>query len=315
MAAAIRRERPAVVVHTVGPFQRTAAVIADAVLETGDYVDLANDVATLSQLRERDEAARRFGHTLVVGAGFGVAATESVVTWLVGERAPAQRVRVDMIPSVASTAGVVGEALAATLVEGLPGVAGGGRFQGRRIADGRLAPAPIGGEPTRLTTPDGDEVTSALMPLGELLAAERASQARFVVAASSEAPSGGLLRRIMPAALMLLHIGPLRRFLARRLAAVKVSDRPGPRKHSWAHAHVEWADGTSREGWLRLGDASDFTAAVAAEVAHRLLAGQGRPGTYTPAALFGSSLAEACGGEYLPPTTRSGPATSKAALP
>ncbi|WAL65897.1 hypothetical protein ORV05_34425 [Amycolatopsis cynarae] len=33
MAAAIRRERPAVAVNTVGPFQQTAAVIADAVLE------------------------------------------------------------------------------------------------------------------------------------------------------------------------------------------------------------------------------------------------------------------------------------------
>ncbi|WAL65896.1 hypothetical protein ORV05_34420 [Amycolatopsis cynarae] len=129
--------------------------------------------------------------------------------------------------------------MAATLVEGLPGVAGGGRFQGRRIVDGQLAPAPIGGEPMRLTTPDGDRVTSALMPLGELLAAERASQARFVGAASNEAPSGGLLRLIVPAGLMLLHIGPLRRFLTRRLAAVKVSDsQPGrepgrrPPRHS-----------------------------------------------------------------------------------
>lgn len=36
-----------------------------------------------------------------------------------------------------------------------------------------------------------------------------------------------------------------------------------------------------------------------AEVARRLLVGEGRPGAWTPAALFGSSLAEACGGEYL----------------
>jgi hypothetical protein len=29
---------------------------------------------------------------------------------------------------------------------------------------------------------------------------------------------------------------------------------PRPREHSWGHARVEWADGTVREGWLRLGD-------------------------------------------------------------
>ncbi|MEU6716973.1 saccharopine dehydrogenase NADP-binding domain-containing protein [Nonomuraea sp. NPDC046802] len=299
MAEAIRRERPAVTVNTIGPFQQTAAVIADAALEGGDYVDLGNDVATISQLVERDEPARRAGHTLVTGAGFGVTATESVVTWLVEGRPPAARVRIDMIPSIASTAGVVGDALAATLTEGLPGIEGGGRFQGRRITHGRLAKAPFGGSPTRLTTPDGDQVTTALLPLGELLAAEHASKAPFVDAGSSEAPSGALARLVMPAGLTLLHIAPLRRFATRRLAAVKVSERPRPRKHSWAHARVQWADGTTREGWLRLPDANDFTATVAAEVTNRLLAGQGRPGTYTPAALFGSSLAESCGGEYL----------------
>jgi hypothetical protein len=38
---------------------------------------------------------------------------------------------------------------------------------------------------------------------------------------------------------------------------------------------------------------------TAAEVARRLLPGEGKPGAYTPAALFGPSLAQACGGEYL----------------
>jgi hypothetical protein len=42
-----------------------------------------------------------------------------------------------------------------------------------------------------------------------------------------------------------------------------------------------------------------FTAAVAEEVAQRLLKGEGRPGSHTPGALFGSELAEAAGGEFL----------------
>jgi hypothetical protein len=62
---------------------------------------------------------------------------------------------------------------------------------------------------------------------------------------------------------------------------------------------LQWADGTTREGWLRAGEAQSYTGAVPAEVARRLLAGEGRPGAHTPAALFGPSLAEACGGEYL----------------
>jgi hypothetical protein len=80
---------------------------------------------------------------------------------------------------------------------------------------------------------------------------------------------------------------------------VKLRRRERPREHSWGHARLEWADGTTREGWLRVGEAQAFTGAVPAEVARRLLAGEGRPGAYTPADLFGPSLAEACGGEYL----------------
>ena len=61
------------------------------------------------------------------------------------------------------------------------------------------------------------------------------------------------------------------------------------------NARVEWADGTIQVGWLRAGDAQVFTGAVPAEVARRLLAGEG-PGAFTPTALFGPSLALACGG-------------------
>ncbi|MEU8419602.1 hypothetical protein AB0C15_01835 [Micromonospora sp. NPDC048835] len=45
--------------------------------------------------------------------------------------------------------------------------------------------------------------------------------------------------------------------------------------------------------------ATAYTGAVPAEITSRLLAGDGQQGAYTPAALFGSALAESCGGEYL----------------
>jgi short subunit dehydrogenase-like uncharacterized protein len=301
MAANIVRERAAVVVNTVGPFQSTAGPIAEAVIRAGgDYVDLANDLATVSLLLGRHAEAERAGSTIVTGAGFGVTATESLATWLMTGRPPAERARVDMIPSFAIEEGALGEALAATLLDGLPGVAGGGRFQGRRIAEGRLIAAGIGSRAETFTTPDGDPVTTAGMPLGELVAAAKATQGRFVDAASSEAPHGALLRAVGPAALALLHIAPLRRYAIRRLAARRSPAAPRPREHSWARARIEWPDGTIREGWLRLGDAGVFTARVAAETAARLRAGQGRAGAFTPAALFGTTLAEAAGASFVP---------------
>ncbi len=304
-AAGIRDARPAVVVSTVGPFGTSAPPVVDACLAAGsDYVDLANDLAAVTALLDRQADAERAGRTLVTGAGFGVVATESVVVWLcsgpdgTGSTRQAVRVRTDMVPSLALQAGPLGEALAGTLVDGLPGAAGGRRFQGRRFTDGRLGPAPLAGSVRTLTTPEGDTVTTALMPLGELVAAQRASGAPSVESASSEVPHGRLVRALLPVGSNLLAVGPLRRFAARRLAAVTFPARPAPRAHSWGHAVVTWTDGTTSEGWLRLGEAQATTDAVAAEVVRRLVLGECRPGASTPAALFGPGLARSVGGEY-----------------
>jgi short subunit dehydrogenase-like uncharacterized protein len=300
MAAEIRRQRPAAVVNTIGPFTRTAPSMSRACLDAGsDYLDLANDLAAVATTLGLDDSVAARGRTVVTGAGFGVTATESVVVKLCEGRIPPQSVRVDMVPSLDLEAGRLGEALAGTILEGIPGVEGGGRFQGRRYRNGRLVAARIGGDRVRLTLPDGNVVTSAGMPLGELMAAQRASGAPNVIAASSEAPSAPLVRAILPIAMALLAIGPVRRVATRRLAAMILTARPKPREYSWGHAVVRWADGTTREGWLRLGEAQEWTGAVPAEVVRRLLAGAGKPGAFTPAALFGPALAESCGAEYV----------------
>ena len=298
-AAEIRRQRPAVVINTIGPFTTTAVPIVRACLPGSHYVDLANDVAAVLATLGLDGAAAGAGRTVVTGAGFGVTASESVVVQLCQGRPAPARVRVDMIPSLETEAGVIGEALAGTILDGLPGVEGGGRYQGRRYQDGRLVAARLGGDVTHLILPDGARVSTAGIPLGELLAAQRASGAASVVAASSEMPSSPAARAVLPLATALLTVGPVRNFAKSRLARVKLKARARPRPYSWGHARVEWADDTIREGWLRVGDAQVFTGAVPAEIARRLLAGEGRPGAFTPAALFGSSLALACGGEYV----------------
>jgi hypothetical protein len=311
-AAEIQRQQPAVVINTVGPFTTTAGPLVRACLPASHYVDLANDLPAVAALVDLDQQATAAGKTLVTGAGFGVTATESVVVQLIQRRseqpgrpsdpelakAPA-RVRVDMVPSLALEAGVFGEALAGTILDGFPDARGRGRYEGRRYEDGRLVRARIAGDPASLTLPDGTKVTTASMPLGELIAAQRASGAPSVISASSEAPSSPAIRALLPLATTLLAIGPVRAFARKRLAAVKFEDRERPREYSYGHARLEWPDGTVQDGWIRLGDAQTFTGAVPAEIAHRLLNGQGRPGAYTPAALFGPSLAEACGAEYL----------------
>ena len=188
-------------------------------------------------------------------------------------------------------AGVVGPALAGSILGGL---ADGGQ----EVRGGRLARARLAADPERLTTPDGDTVTTASAPTAELLAAWRASRADSVVAASSLVPTGPVTR-LIPAASALFRLPGVSAFATGRLARVRMKARPRPRPSSWAHARAQWPSGTVREGWLRAGDGMDFTVAATAEVAQRLARGEGRPGAHTPGALFGPDLAVAAGGEFL----------------
>jgi short subunit dehydrogenase-like uncharacterized protein len=280
------------VVNTIGPFTETAETVARACLPSSHYLDLANDVRSFSEVLDLHEAAVAAGRTLVPGAGFGVAATESVVAMLCAGRPIPERVRTDMIPSVAGEEGTVGEALAASIVDVVPD-------GGRRYVDGHLQRVTPGHDAAVLTLPDGSSVTTAGMPFGELVAARRVSGAPSVVAASSMAPSAGAVRALFPVAGLALSASPLRSVARHGLARVRTRARERPREHSYAHARVEWADGTVREGWLRTGEAGDFTATVAAEVARRLAAGQGPAGAHTPVAALGTEIVTTAGAELM----------------
>jgi len=290
--AALAQQAPAVVVNTVGPFTTTALDVVRACPPGTHYVDVANELSAVEKILGLDREAAAADHVFVTGAGFGVLATESVLLRLCDGHPPATRVRVDALASVATEPGVIGSALAATIVEIIT-------FGGREVRHGRLVRSRSAAHPVQLTTPDGEVLATGSGASGELIAAWRASHADSVVAASTAAPSSAIVRFVLPAVSAIFRIPGIGRFAVNRIARIPVRAQDRPRPHSWGHARAEWSSGRIREGWLRAGDGMDFTAAVAAEVTHRLLKGEGRPGAYTPGALFGPELAEAAGGEFL----------------
>jgi short subunit dehydrogenase-like uncharacterized protein len=292
VAAEITRQRPTVVVNTIGDYANTAVPIARAGMPGGHYVDLADDLVALPRLFALHEEAAAAGSTLVTAAGFGALATEAVVVALCAGRARPSRVHVDALSSVAVEAGVVGAAYATSIVDVLTS-------GGRRIEDGHLVETRLGADPRHLALPDGQTARAAALPAGELLVAHRASGAPTVTAASSLVPTGPLARAVLPVAARALSVPALRRLAIRGLGRVTVGARPRPRQHSWGHAVVEWPDGTRREGWLRAADGMGFTVDAATEVAVRLAAGGGRPGAATPAVTFGPEVAVAAGAHLL----------------
>lgn len=292
MAAEIAKQRPAVVVNTIGEYAETAVPIARACLPGGHYVDLAADLTAMTALLDLHQDAVAAGSTFVTGAGFGVLATEAVVAKLCENHPGASQVRVDALASVAIGAGAIGAAFAATAVDMLT-------TGGRRYDNGRLVKTRLGADPRQLTLPDGQTVKSAGIPSGELLAAQRASGAPNVRVTSALAPTAPVVRASLPLLATLLSVPALRRFAVSRMARARLKATPRPRQHSWGHAVVTWPDGTSREGWLRADDGLDYTAEVATETAARLARGEGKPGANTPAAAFGPDLATAVGGTFV----------------
>ncbi len=239
------------------------------------YVDVANELSAVQTVLGLGRRAAAAGQVMVTGAGFGVLGTEGVVLRLCDGQPRPTQVRVDAIPSLALEAGVVGEALAATIVEII-------RFGGRSVKGGRLVASPSVADPLTLTTPDGDVISTGSGANGELVAAWRASGADGVVAATTAAPSNGLVRLLLPAVTGVVRLPGMGQLATRGIARVPLRAAARPRPSSWGHARVQWPSGLVRDGWLRVGDAMEFTASVAAEATRRLLRGEGRPGSYTP---------------------------------
>ncbi|MGW0955328.1 hypothetical protein ACWDAO_07690 [Streptomyces sp. NPDC001212] len=263
-------------VNTMGAFAATAPVIARACMPGGHYVDQANDVVAVDRLLALHDEAVRAGSTLVTGAGFGVLSTEAVVAKLCEEQPTPHRVRVDAVASVAVEAGVLGSALAASIVDVLT-------TGGRQYENGRLMTSRLGADPQQLIFPDGESAKTAGVSSGELVAAHAVSGAPFVTATSALVPAAPLMRALLPLLGRLLSVPTLRRLTVDRLGRVPVKAAPRPHKHSRGHAVVEWAEGTRHEGWLRADDGMDFTAdrprRVPATTASAGTACRGRPGT------------------------------------
>lgn len=293
ICARLAAEAPEVVINTVGPFHITAPQVAQACPARTHYVDVANDLASFEALHAMAGAAVESDRTLVSGAGFGVLGTEAILMHLLEGQDTPSRVRVDSIASVATEPGAIGGSLAATIVSGL-------LDGGREVRGGHLVHTRAGGAVEKLTAPDGNVLRTAAMSSGELFAAWKASGAPTVVGASGLAPTRPIARVAMLAAGAALQAPGVVRFATRRLARVKVARaKERPRESTWGHARVEWPSGLVREGWMRAGEAMDFTSAAVVEVALRLGRGEGRPGAYTPARLFGADLALAAGGEFV----------------
>lgn len=166
-----------VVVNTVGPFATLAPPVVDACLETGTgYVDIGNELAAVQALLDRDADARAAGVTLVTGAGFGLAVTESLLLTLGGEDVASALVVA--APHNAYDTEGVRSTVAATIPDGTAW-----------YSEGELVRAPMGTGATTVSFA-GKEWTAFPAPLGDLIAARLITGAGTVTALRATESTG-----------------------------------------------------------------------------------------------------------------------------
>jgi short subunit dehydrogenase-like uncharacterized protein len=162
-----------VVLSTIGPFARQAGPVVDACLAARvPYVDIANEWPAVRGLLDLDGQARAHAVTLVTGAGFGPAATETLVLRLVEQLGA-----VPNLVRVAAAAGVTrqSDGVRQTIQESLS--------QGVAVTyrDGQVVEEALGSGATVVTF-GGAERQMLPGPVGDLETARLASGAANVVA-------------------------------------------------------------------------------------------------------------------------------------
>ena len=172
------------VLSTIGPFARWAGPVIDACLAAKlPYVDIANEWPAVRGLLDRDEQARAHAVTLVTGAGFGPAATETLVLRLVAQmRVVPHAVRVAAAAGVTRQSDGVRQTIQESLSQGVAVT----------YRDGQVVREALGSGATVLTF-GGAQRQMLPGPVGDLEAARLASGAANVVAyiANPSARSGG----------------------------------------------------------------------------------------------------------------------------
>jgi short subunit dehydrogenase-like uncharacterized protein len=286
-----RAPRPDLVLNLVGPSTETAPPVLEWCLRNGaHYCDVANELDAFGHTLGRDDAARRAAVSVVTGAGFGVVATEALVSALRGDRPPAASARVAAMPGMTAR----GRNVAASAVEVL--AAGG-----RAYRSGVLTRTRPGSAYWRIPTPRGGSMGGLGVAVGDLESARRASGAGDVDAFTAEIPANGLVRAVLPALTRASRYGAIRRAIE---YGVGLTDSPGPAGRgddyvSLSYAQLDWADGESRAGWLKMGDGYEFSGKVGAAVVLAQLAGGVPSGAHTPTSVLGPQLAFAAGATFV----------------
>jgi short subunit dehydrogenase-like uncharacterized protein len=279
LAAALLRFR--LVLHAAGPFSQTSKPMVEACLATRvHYLDITGEIGVFERIARQDDRARQAGVVLLPGVGFDVVPTDCLAAALAHALPEADRLEL----AFCSAGGSWSRGTAKTMVEGLP-------LGAAERRQGKIVPLPVAAEMREIPFGCGPRWA---MPLGwgDVSTAFRTTGIPnirvWIATPRAQIRRLQRLRWLLP----LAALAPIRRLLHRRIERTvtgpSAAVRERARMHLWGQATAP--DGRRAEAVLETPEGYALTASAAVAAARRVLAGEVKPGTWTPAAAFGAGF-------------------------
>ena len=269
------------VLHCAGPFAHTARPMLEACLHTRThYLDITGEIAVFELAASLGERARAQGITLLPGSGFDVVPTDCLALFLHRQLPDATHLAL----AFANVGGGLSQGTARTMAEGL----GDG---GAMRRDGRIVAVPLGHRAMEVDFGGLRRFVMAI-PWGDVATAFYTTGIPNIETFTTVHPRTYRQLRWQKAFNWLLRTQLVRDFAKKRIA----KRAPGPdadrraaaRTYIWGE--VRNAAGTIRQARLRTPEGYTLTAHTALLLTKKILAGEGQPGFWTPAGLFGPDL-------------------------
>ncbi|HYH79145.1 MAG TPA: saccharopine dehydrogenase NADP-binding domain-containing protein [Longimicrobium sp.] len=267
-----------VVLHSAGPFSRTAAPMAQACLRTKThYLDITGELGVFEAMAAMGARAKEAGVMLLPGAGFDVVPSDCLAAHLKRRLPTATHLAL----AFTSVGGGISRGTATTMAEN---AASGGAVR----RNGRIVPVPAAFQSREVDFGRGP-VSATTIPWGDVSTAFHSTGIPNVEVYTRMAPAQ---RRMIAATRhlgWLLGSGPVQKLMKSRIGKAQ----PGPTDEERARAFSllwgEVIDGDDHRAVsrMRAPEGYTLTAMTSVEIVRKVLAGDAPAGFQTPSLAYG----------------------------
>lgn len=268
-----------IVLHCAGPFGQTSRPMVDACLAAGaHYLDITGEIGVFEAVFRRDAEAKERGVTLLPGVGFDVVPTDALAAMLAQRLPGAQELWLAFYTRGGMSRG--------TMKTAIQGAGYGGAIR----RDGKISVVPMLYDVRPIRYSCGERL-SMTIPWGDVSTAFRTTGIPNIRVYNATSP--GAVRRMRRMMLLFpLLKNPLVNRIVQRVAIRRAgptsAERAAARVYLWGRVALGSEEVTMT---MTVPEGYNFTVLSALAAVERIGAGEGRPGSFTPSQLFGSSLA------------------------